>query len=908
MSYDYNELVSKISSSRRLAAESEGDEKTLHLQEAVDAFSNLSTQCPMTPLLWMQYSSDTAALLRTLTSDLASAQETHLQLLELALSEFPGSAILHFRYLQVLSQDHEDKEKLKKAIQNAIQNVGQGSHRNEGELIAAIYRLDAEQQVDANFEAASASYCQRACVPMRDVNDSLSGEFQEFCIRHGRKAKPEELQLLENGRRYEAKIFRSLVTSEDEVDMTMYAGGILPRHQINLEEIEWDSALRSDEKTFWMGLGGVDVANSFNQYARACFRYRKPLDYDDEDGNIEAKVRGLALSVYERGIAECPTAESVWLAYTQHLLHEVERDDNMISRLKSVVDRSVRNCPYSLQLFQHKIRLLFLMASRGKSVMDPDEVMKIVKEALDAKFIVSKEACLELHMTAIHVLRRQVLSLLASSSGNSNGKDLSYDGVEPAKSLTYTEIDQDTAQDLEDLLDDIREMYDAVDQFLRKQFSSWSEGRSSLWLDRAFAESYLIGPLIESFRKERTNGPITQLSELIRCYDKATNIHKPVHPDAFISYIKGFLATFPTSSPYGVLSKIRQVRWLYQKAMRSVGQPKQTALPQNPLIDILYETSLRCLCHDYLVFERCFGSETSLADASKVITKKLAKLYPSRQQDVAALRAPPAKSEIDITMTDATTKDGTGEEEGNKKRGREDDEGAQPTKKLKSENDPGQNPSDTALEGSTENDETTKKTDLRVLKPKGHKAKIGNLEYPVHPFTVRVSNLASNTEDMDLVDKFRKSCGAIVHARIMREKHHHGKGKSKGWGLIQFEEKEFVEKALELSEVFGINEKLVKIERSHLPAAELVPSGMHRVNPKGKGKKSKQNNSRSESRGTDRIARSDKESKSTTATKADSKQDVADKGEGSEMGLLSFRPRGVAKGRKTKVALSTPKK
>jgi hypothetical protein len=96
--------------------------------------------------------------------------------------------------------------------------------------------------------------------------------------------------------------------------------------------------------------------------------------------------------------------------------------------------------------------------------------------------------------------------------------------------------------------------------------------------------------------------------------------------------------------------------------------PKRTVLHQNPLIDMLYETSLRCLCHDYSVFERCFGSETSLADASKVIRKKLAKLLcPTRQQDVAALRAPTAESEIDTTMTDATTKDGTEEEEGNKK-------------------------------------------------------------------------------------------------------------------------------------------------------------------------------------------------------------------------------------------------
>lgn len=903
MSYDYNDLVSKIAASRRLAAESEGAEKTLHLQEAVDHFSELSTRCPMTPLLWMQYSSDTAELLRTLTSDSVSAQETQQQLLELAIAEFPGSAILHLRYLHVLDQSNSDKDKAKRAIQSAVENVGQGSHRNEGELVAAIYRLDAQQQVDDNFEGATASYCQRACVPMRDVNDCLSSEFREFCTRHGREAKPEELQLLEYGRRYEAKIFRSLVTFEDEVDMTMHTGGILPRHQIDLEEIVWDSALKSDEKTFWMGLGGIDVANAFAQYARACWSYRKPLDYDDQDNNVETTVRRLALCVYERGIAECPTAESLWVSYIHHLKHLVEQGDDMIPRLKNVVDRAVRNCPYSLLLFQHKLKLLLLMVSRSKSVMDPDDVVNIVKEALGAKFIVAKEALLELHMTAIQVLRQHILSLLASSLKSSNGKCLPFDAAEPANAtLTFAEIEKEAEQDLEDLLDDIREMYDAADHYIRKEFPSWSEGRSHVWLDRAFAESYLIGPLIESFQKERTNGAITKLSELVRCYDKATNLHKPAKPDALLSYINSFLASFPTSSPSGVLSKIRQVRWLYQKAMRSAGQPRHSSLLQDPLTDLPYETTLRHLCRDYLVFERCFGSDKSLADASKVVQKKMAKVQTSQQEHEYKATVSPTESKLEKTLAEGSTQQETLNETGNRKRSREEDDGGQPTKILKAESSP--NGGDVSHDG-----EPTKKTDLRVPKREEDKVKIGDLEYAAHPFTVRVSNLAVNTEDMDLVDVFRPCCGDIVHCRIMREKEARGKGKSKGWGLIQFEEKASVETALELSEVFGINEKLVKIERSHLPAAGLVPSGMHRVNSKGKGKRSKQNKKRSESCKSGQGDESNRKSPTTIAPSInDAKRPITTRETGAEMGLLSFRPRGVRTGRKPKVAFQAAKK
>jgi hypothetical protein len=50
--------------------------------------------------------------------------------------------------------------------------------------------------------------------------------------------------------------------------------------------------------------------------------------------------------------------------------------------------------------------------------------------------------------------------------------------------------------------------------------------------------------------------------------------------------------------------------------------------------------------------------------------------------------------------------------------------------------------------------------------------------------------------------------------------------------------------ALQLSDVIGIHGKTVKIERSHLPAVSLVPPGMHRVDPQGYGKSTKQNQQR----------------------------------------------------------------
>ena len=136
------------------------------------------------------------------------------------------------------------------------------------------------------------------------------------------------------------------------------------------------------------------------------------------------------------------------------------------------------------------------------------------------------------------------------------------------------------------------------------------------------------------------------------------------------------------------------------------------------------------------------------------------------------------------------------------------------------------------------------------VSPKLPTVRVGNMDYPVHLYTIRVSNLSPDTEDMDLVDTFRPVCGAIVHARIVREKHADGNSKSlsKGYGLIQFEQLESVDKALVLDDTLGIHEKLVKVERSHIPAVSLVPPGMHRVRPKGEGKVSKRNQKRSQMR------------------------------------------------------------
>jgi RNA recognition motif-containing protein len=228
----------------------------------------------------------------------------------------------------------------------------------------------------------------------------------------------------------------------------------------------------------------------------------------------------------------------------------------------------------------------------------------------------------------------------------------------------------------------------------------------------------------------------------------------------------------------------------------------------------------------------------------------------------------------------------------------ETEDGIHPAKKSKIvSSDSSSKPGESLAKEEKDNDNAAmvveQKEESKPVPPEQHKVKVGKLEYPAHPFTVRVSYLHVDTEEMDLVDVFRPKCGAIVHAKITRDKHHHdGKGKSKGWGLIQFEQRESVEKALALSEIIGIREKLVTVDRYHMPAVGLIPPGMHRVNPKGEGSFSKRNQKRKEQwMGTEHAS-------TERASEPESKQDHQSKtndktAKSSGMSVLAFRPRGV---------------
>jgi hypothetical protein len=505
-------------------------------------------------------------------------------------------------------------------------------------------------------------------------------------------------------------------------------------------------------------------------------------------------------------------------------------------------------------------------------------------------------------MTAIMTVKRRILFLLAREctppTGGTNEKILAYDDAEsslPNNSASASEVTELDFQEVNDFCDDIVEMYDGVETLLHKQYPKWSEGRSLLWKERAQTETLLLAPLRLIFH-DRINTLPPAADPALQYFEKAVRTHAPPHPDSYSVYIQYFTSSVTPSTETDVLRKLRRVRGLYQKAVNAVGKPKTkggaaavasvSSSTQPPARD--FETALSCLCHDWMLFESVFGSERSRSRASKVIEKKLLKAKISMPT-----KAPAPQLSADTNGAEAKV---SGDQVA--KRKLEDlDDAEQPAKKQKT-----QEQVDAA-------DAIEKAIAAKKAVPK---VKVGDLEYPAHPFTVRVSNLSPDTEDMDLVDAFRSKCGAIVHAKITRDKHlHQGKSFSKGWGLVQFEERDAVEKALELDDVLGIKEKIINVARSHVPASSIVPPGMHRVNPKGEGKSSKRNQKRREQKSgvseVDKNQTANLDQSTSNQKKEEPKEEkkAPAKAQSIAFNPLAFRPRSVARSKvQRKVNLS----
>ena len=829
----------------------------------------------MTPLLWMQYASDLAKYMMELHvhEDTTQAMEVRLQTLELGVGEFPGCAILRLQYLIRLiesctSKDIDDDKDttIRHAFEDAIDHVASGSHRNEGLVIRQIYNLFCDYLANRkDHETIITVFLRRAATPIQGVNDGLASEFQYFCRDHAIQVTSSHLQHIEQRRKHVSQVYQSLVTYEDDIESHMDTDHILPPPQ---QEIQWDTLLSNNASSYWNGLGSHNTAMAFIKYAGACTHYRAPnveeLDDTDTTSAIESTMQSLALSIYERGLAECPTVETIWASYLKYLSYCVAHGKPYQERLLSVSVRAMRNCPYSLPLVQQKCKIAFILADCDQRVLDPDELMETVQTALATQFLPQPMQHLELYLTAIRTVKRRLLSILNKQKvenpdgikwddaiDNFNDNDIA---VQPLSVIVDQEV--------QDFCEDLRDMYEFADEYFRKNHSKWGEGRMLLWKDRSWTERLIIVPLLNTLENSDYSAEHDS-PEDVKCFEKLLNLHQPTHPDLYSAFIQDILAQPVTVSAH-IQTRLQRTRGLYHKAINNFGS-KPPKIISTSTRDI--DTAKRNLCHDLLEFETMFGSDKSLGLATRMIQKKIPSSTTSDSHMLATT----------IDLDEVTLES---------KRKTDDATSGPPAKKGRPDGD------DTLVLS-----ESPTKTTGWTKKPELARVRVGKLNYPAHPYTVRVTNLANDVEDMDLIDVFRPKCGPIVHAKIIREKDHHHKGKSKGWGMIQFEERESVEKALALNGIIGIKEQLVKVDRSHMPATGLVPPGMHRVKPKGQGLSSKQNEKRKENRDQENRTLTSMDELTMVTAKENEAVTANSYLESSNLdgGILAFQPRGVAR-------------
>ena len=817
----------------------------------------------------MQYaaSAASAASAADANDDPSRRQE---QILAIGLTKFPGSALLHLRAavvaLQRCSNQQEGgaMEAAHAIAQAAVKAVGQGSHRNEGKVfVADLYRILA--QTTANNDAVVGNvFVQRAAVPMNDnVNSDIVTELQEYYNRHNNvnnndNASPEVLQQIEDNRRWVAQTFEQYVTYEDDIDVAMQAEGILARHLPEFNHatttaashlLDWDTILSSSTtKNYGMGLGAKQTATAFIHYAKALLRHKT--------SNANLLPKQLALSVYERGVAECPTVEALWLAYIQDLQKQPNDNAQLLpttTRLQSVIHRAVRNCPYSVALLQQQLCMVLELSSVNNNtcaavIVDPDELLEMVDKAVQQQFILppnnsaaaAAATLLDLYSTAIRVVKRRILVLIASSSQSDDDTTaspillLAYDDAEAPPSKTRPKTrqkssssnidDDDILQEIQDLVEDLPDMYDAVDSRL-VDFGKTAQNRDAanycralLGKERAQSQAFLLHPLQQVFalKNDHATSAINDKSQQQQLsssslFEKCIKLYNPPHPDMYAAYIHHQMAMAAAAGAaviahvHDVLSRLRRIRYTFQQAIAAVGTSKQRSNNNGqqpattttlPLRD--YESALTSLGNEWLDFERLFGSEQSLGKAANAVERKLKKAARSsssrRRQykdsalsEAAATVVPPSKESVDDVASgkkhrrdsedrvQEKTFDSTISPQLAKKRKTGDSTAAAATTTTTTtaeENEAATATTEIADDAMKKNLSTNDKDDNSAKKKKSvvHKVRVGTMEYPAHPYTVRVSNLSPDTQDMDLVDLFRPKCGAIVHAKIMREK------------------------------------------------------------------------------------------------------------------------------------------
>jgi RNA recognition motif. (a.k.a. RRM, RBD, or RNP domain) len=788
---------------------------------------------------------------------------------------------------------------------------------------------------------------------------------------------------MEESRKVASIHYQQVRSFEDDITIALERQGM----GTSANSADW-TALDASHAAYGMGLGDAETARVFVRYAKSILK-KASTSTQSGCSSSQLALQVLERGIVECPTVELLWMEYVGML--QQLIKSApgttttNDDDNVdedavasasllpqwLARLEAVLTRAIRNCPYSSRLVRARIASYEVLGRHGAAVVDPDALLNHVKDAVQSGFLLRPSAppaagdndpattdqsvsqiVADLYHSVLHVIKQRILSLLAQANPKAtaalraleNGTGKKPPAVSSIVQLQQRSTDLDVPEEVADLLEDLGDLYEEMDNStieLLGQSQATGAVRSWLWRDGAHTQQVLLSPLMPPQAQDEAEPPsqspesATDAVKALKWMEQAIKLHNPPHPDLFLEYVHQ-LGLMPSVN---VLQRVRLLRFTFAKGVRSVGRSKTHSHRYNN-----YDSSLRQLCHEWLEFEACWGSADSLSSAQHAVHKKLSaataaahfeepdqtrfasgstsckRPYPTPGEDATSIHDTPNAAE----STDSQGPDS--------KRSKPNSNAADSTADLTIVAAPTSEPIATDRTNhepaqSNSQDATTEPASSPKSKVV-HKVRVGKLDFPAHPYTVKISNLSPDTADMDLVDAFRR-CGSVVHARIVRDKSHpiHNQGgghwrhgaaaipPSKGYGLVQFEERESVEAALALHDVIGLNERVLHVERSHIPAALIVPPGMHRVSEKGQGKYSKRNERRKDlvsahkggsAEDQQMTEPGDASQGAEAAPTENSSVGAPAKPAEASVSVLSFRPRGVGRGGHQKPRIALP--
>ena len=185
----------------------------------------------------------------------------------------------------------------------------------------------------------------------------------------------------------------------------------------------------------------------------------------------KADANSKALSfvpLYERYVSEAPTVGEIWADYVRCLVEaELSVGDGLcLSLARDVIGRAIKNVPWSLEL--HKLRVALVTSVKPEKVTDEvrENTLKKVRKAVDKscknKFL-GYAGKITVWVGGAAEIRRLLVQLKGGGGAEQKKSedDMDEDGDD--------DDDDDEKEDLiDDVISDLREFYDAADEWSNK--------------------------------------------------------------------------------------------------------------------------------------------------------------------------------------------------------------------------------------------------------------------------------------------------------------------------------------------------------------------------------------------------------------------------------------------------------